>query len=98
MGVDTVITVNAPWLPLGQTLIYSLEPFKSVNGRKTMSCFYSVVLVGSLAFASSAALAQTGAMQGTITDAAGASVPKAKVTAVEDVNEVDARQADTSPH
>jgi hypothetical protein len=61
-----------------------------------LSCFYSAVLVAALAFASSAALAQTGAIQGTITDAAGATVPKAKVTALDQDKQVVAREAVTN--
>ena len=60
-----------------------------------MSRFSSVLLVAALAFGS-CAFAQTGAIQGVITDGAGSSIPKAKVTALDQDKQVVAREASTS--
>ncbi len=61
-----------------------------------MSRFYSVLPVAAIAFGSCAAFAQTGAIQGVITDGAGSSIPKAKVTALDQDKQVVAREASTS--
>src|SRR5260370_5270786 len=75
--------------------IYSLQPLQVWFRlkEKTMSRFHSVSLVAEFACA---AFAQTGAIQGVITDGAGASVPKAKVTALDQDKQVVAREAVTS--
>src|SRR5438067_1294276 len=57
--------------------------------------FHSALLACALAFFVSRAFAQTGAIQGTITDSAGATVPKAKVTAFDQDKQVVARETVT---
>ena len=61
-----------------------------------MYCFRSARIVCIIALGVSTALAQTGAIQGVLTDAAGATVPNAKITAFDQDKGVIARERTSS--
>jgi hypothetical protein len=71
--------------------ILSITPQEGETMFRSRPILFACVL----AFAVSAAFAQTGAIQGTITDSAGASVPKAKVSAFDQDKQVVARETVT---